>query len=91
MMKLTHVKGTVTGMFVYHPQGEIDIEMVSALQPPEAYFAVHPGITTDGRASSLTHGEWVFDFSPSAVCVLFFFLKKSNVVVLTTLLNIGLP
>ncbi|CAO3682294.1 unnamed protein product [Rhizopus microsporus] len=65
MMKLTHVKGTVTGMFAYHPQGEIDIEMVSALQPPEAYFAVHPGITTNGRASPLTHGEWVFNFDPS--------------------------
>ncbi|KAI9281464.1 concanavalin A-like lectin/glucanase domain-containing protein, partial [Sporodiniella umbellata] len=64
-MKLTKVKGAVAGMFVYHPEGEIDIEVVSALSKPQAYFAVHPGITDHGRASSLTHGNWDYDFDPT--------------------------
>lgn len=64
-MKLTSVKGTVAGMFIYHSEGEIDIEVVSALRTPQAYFAVHPGLTEHGRASSLTHGNWNFSFDPT--------------------------
>lgn len=66
-MKLTSVKGTVAGMFIYHSEGEIDIEVVSALRTPQAYFAVHPGLTEHGRASSLTHGNWNFSFDPTTV------------------------
>ncbi|KAI8076258.1 concanavalin A-like lectin/glucanase domain-containing protein [Thamnidium elegans] len=64
-MRTTNVEGTVTGMFVYHPEGEIDIEIVSAVKPSQAYFATHPGITENGKASSLTHGNYIFDFDPS--------------------------
>ncbi|KAG1138284.1 hypothetical protein G6F37_010683 [Rhizopus arrhizus] len=64
-MKSTSVNGSVASMFAYHPQGEIDIEIVSALHPPQAYFAVHPGLTVQSRASPLTHGNWFFSFDPS--------------------------
>jgi hypothetical protein len=65
-MKLTPVEGTVTGMFVYHPEGEIDIEILSSVKPPQAYFAVHPGlIGEDGRASYLTHENHELGFDPS--------------------------
>ncbi len=66
-MKSTSVNGSVASMFAYHPQGEIDIEIVSALHPPQAYFAVHPGLTVQSRASPLTHGNWFFSFDPSLV------------------------
>ncbi|KAI8071103.1 concanavalin A-like lectin/glucanase domain-containing protein [Gilbertella persicaria] len=60
------VSGTVAGMFLYHAEGEIDIELVSALQPPQAYFAMHPLIYDEnGRASPLTHGESILGFDPS--------------------------
>ncbi|KAI8887010.1 glycoside hydrolase family 16 protein [Backusella circina FSU 941] len=65
-MKLTTVEGTVAGMFVYHPEGEIDIEILSSVKPPQAYFAVHPGlIGEDGRASFLTHENHELGFDPT--------------------------
>jgi hypothetical protein len=65
-MRTTNIKGTVAGMFAYHPEGEIDIELLSTLEN-EVYFAMHPGLlNANGQASSLTHGEANLDFDPTA-------------------------
>lgn len=65
-MRTTAAKGTVAGMFVYHPEGEIDIELLSTLEN-QAYFALHPGLVNEnGQASALTHGNADLDFDPSA-------------------------
>ncbi|KAI8997382.1 concanavalin A-like lectin/glucanase domain-containing protein [Pilobolus umbonatus] len=63
-MKLSAIEGSVAGMFVYHPEGEIDIEIVSSMQPSQAYFTVHPNIMDNGKASPLTHGSQLFAFRP---------------------------
>ncbi|CAO3616572.1 unnamed protein product [Mucor fragilis] len=64
-MRATKVNGTVAGMFLYNAQGEIDIELLSAVQPPQAYFAMHPGLIENGKASSLTHGNVQLGFDPA--------------------------
>lgn len=66
-IRTTHVDGTVAGMFLYHPDGEIDIELLSSVKPSQAYFAVHPGLTENGRASALTHGNQDLNFDPVQV------------------------
>ena len=64
-MRATKVNGTVAGMFLYNTQGEIDIELLSSVSPSQAYFAMHPGLLENGRASSLTHGNVELNFDPS--------------------------
>ncbi|KAI9348823.1 concanavalin A-like lectin/glucanase domain-containing protein [Pilaira anomala] len=64
-IRTTQVNGTVAGMFVYHPEGEIDIELLSSVRPNQAYFAMHPGLTENGKASSLTHGNYLLEFDPT--------------------------
>lgn len=66
-IRTTKVEGTVTGMFIFHPEGEIDIEMLGSVKPSQAYFAVHPGLTDSGKASPLTHGNYAFDYDPTEV------------------------
>ncbi|KAI8875707.1 glycoside hydrolase family 16 protein [Backusella circina FSU 941] len=64
-MRITPTAGTVSGMFMYHPEGEIDIELLSYLKPSQAYFAIHPGITENGRASNRTHNKHKLEFDAS--------------------------
>ncbi|KAK4511820.1 uncharacterized protein ATC70_003819 [Mucor velutinosus] len=64
-MRATKVNGTVAGMFAYNAQGEIDIELLSSLQPSEVYFAMHPGLIENGKASPLTHGNVQLGFDPT--------------------------
>lgn len=65
-IKTSTVPGSVAAMFVYHPQGEIDIEFVASVKPSQAYFAMHPGITdSKGGASLLTHGNYILEFDPT--------------------------
>lgn len=72
-MKTTKVNGTVAGMFLYHPDGEIDIEILSSVKPQQAYFAIHPGLVeSNGQASSLTHGNTEFGFDPTEVRIYLF-------------------
>lgn len=66
-IRTTKVEGTVTGMFIFHPEGEIDIEMLGSVKPSQAYFAMHPGLTDNGKASALTHGNYIFDYDPTEV------------------------
>lgn len=67
-MKTTKINGTVAGMFLYHPDGEIDIEILSSVKPQQAYFAIHPGLVEkNGKASFLTHGNQAFGFDPTEV------------------------
>lgn len=73
-MKTTKINGTVAGMFLYHPDGEIDIEILSSVKPQQAYFAIHPGLVEkNGKASFLTHGNKPFGFDPTEVRLLFIF------------------
>jgi beta-glucanase (GH16 family) len=65
-IKTSKIPGTVAGMFIYHPQGEIDIEFLSSVKPSQAYFAMHPGLLDKkGGASLLTHGNYVFNYDPT--------------------------
>ncbi|KAI8379842.1 concanavalin A-like lectin/glucanase domain-containing protein, partial [Choanephora cucurbitarum] len=64
-IKTTSLPGTVAGMFAFHPAGEVDIELISALKPPEVYFAMHPLIYEHGKASPATHGSYPLDLDPS--------------------------
>jgi hypothetical protein len=66
-MRITPTAGTVSGMFMYHPEGEIDIELLSYLKPSQSYFAIHPGITENGRASNRTHKKHKLEFDASQV------------------------
>jgi hypothetical protein len=66
-MRITPTAGTVAGMFMYHPEGEIDIELLSYLKPSQSYFAIHPGITENGRASNRTHKKHKLEFDASQV------------------------
>ncbi|KAI8391293.1 concanavalin A-like lectin/glucanase domain-containing protein [Radiomyces spectabilis] len=65
-MRIPHVNGTVAAMYIYNTKGEIDIEMLSAVKPPQAYFAIHPGLTEHGRASSLTHHNHILGYDPTS-------------------------
>ncbi|OBZ80527.1 Xylanase/beta-glucanase, partial [Choanephora cucurbitarum] len=64
-IKTTSLPGTVAGMFAFHPAGEVDIELISALKPSEVYFAMHPLIYEQGKASPATHGSYPLDLDPS--------------------------
>lgn len=64
-MRATKVEGTVAGMFLYNAQGEIDIELLSSVNPSQAYFAMHPGLIENGKASPLTHGNVELGFDPA--------------------------
>lgn len=80
-VRTTDVNGTVAGMFVYHPEGEIDIELLSSVRPNQAYFAIHPGLTENGKASSLTHGNYLLEFDPTQVrfYYYYYFLYSSKI------------
>jgi hypothetical protein len=66
---MTNVPGTVQAFFLYGNASEIDMETLSALNPPETYFAIHPGLTDaqSGRASALTHTNYNLNYTPSQV------------------------
>ncbi|KAI8581170.1 hypothetical protein K450DRAFT_233425 [Umbelopsis ramanniana AG] len=66
-IKTTNVPGTVSAFFLYGNDSEIDMETLSALNPPETYFAIHPGLTDaqSGRASALTHTNYMLNYTPS--------------------------
>ncbi|ORX43178.1 concanavalin A-like lectin/glucanase, partial [Hesseltinella vesiculosa] len=66
-IRFTNVSGTVGALYFISPiQGEIDIETVSAVKPPQTYFALHPAApTVNGRANNLTHENHVLGFDPS--------------------------
>ncbi|SAL99844.1 hypothetical protein [Absidia glauca] len=65
-MRLTPINGTVQAMYFYNPDGEIDIEILGAVDPPQAYFALHPGLQEpNGRASALTHDNHPLGFNPT--------------------------
>ncbi|KAI9286448.1 concanavalin A-like lectin/glucanase domain-containing protein [Umbelopsis sp. AD052] len=66
-IKTTGVPGTVSAFFLYGNDSEIDMETLSALNPPETYFAIHPGLTDaqSGRASALTHTNYMLNYTPS--------------------------
>ncbi|KAI8344300.1 concanavalin A-like lectin/glucanase domain-containing protein [Chlamydoabsidia padenii] len=65
-MRLTKTNGTVQAMYFYNPDGEIDIEILGAVTPPQAYFAIHPGLQEpNGRASALTHDNHLLGFDPT--------------------------
>lgn len=66
-MRTTSVNGTVAAMYIYNLNEEIDIEILSAVTPPQSYFAIHPGLLENGRASSLTHDNHWLGFDPSQV------------------------
>src|ERR1700730_4759862 len=55
-IKTADVPGTVGAFFMYENSSEIDMETLSAVNPPQPYFAIHPGLTDtqSGRASALT-------------------------------------
>ncbi|KAI8097607.1 concanavalin A-like lectin/glucanase domain-containing protein [Halteromyces radiatus] len=66
LMRLTPENGTVQAMYFFHPEGEIDIEVLGAVAPPQSYFAIHPGLREpNGRASALTHDNHFLNFDPS--------------------------
>lgn len=66
-MRLSSVNGTVQAMYFFNPDGEIDIEVLGAVAPSQAYFAVHPGLQEpNGRASALTHDNHPLGFDPSS-------------------------
>lgn len=64
-MRTTSVNGTVAAMYLYNTEQEIDIEILSAVEPPQSYFAIHPGLLEDGKASHLTHDNHWLGFDPS--------------------------
>ncbi|CAO3617726.1 unnamed protein product [Cunninghamella blakesleeana] len=65
-MKLSGVNGTVAAMYFYHPDAEIDIEILGSVYPSQAYFAIHPGLVDEhNKASSLTHDNHYLSFDPS--------------------------
>jgi beta-glucanase (GH16 family) len=68
-MKTTAVSGTVGAFFMYENNSEIDMETLSAVSPPQTYFAIHPGLTDpqSGRASALTHTNFYLNYNPSQV------------------------
>lgn len=66
-IKTTPVNGTVSAMYLYNPEEEIDIEILSAVTPPQSYFAIHPGLLENGRASHLTHDNHHLGYDPTAV------------------------
>ncbi|ORZ21521.1 concanavalin A-like lectin/glucanase domain-containing protein [Absidia repens] len=67
LMRLTSSSGTVQSMYFFHPGGEIDIEILGAVTPPQSYFAIHPGLQEpNGRASALTHDNHHLGFDPSS-------------------------
>ncbi|CDH60041.1 glycoside hydrolase family 16 protein [Lichtheimia corymbifera JMRC:FSU:9682] len=65
-IKTTPVNGTVSAMYLYNPQEEIDIEILSSVAPPQSYFAIHPGLLEDGHASHLTHDNHHLGYDPTA-------------------------
>ncbi|KAI9316468.1 concanavalin A-like lectin/glucanase domain-containing protein [Dichotomocladium elegans] len=65
-IKTTPVSGTVGAMYIFNPGQEIDIELLSAVKPAQAYFAIHPGLLENGRASHLTHTNYHLGFDPTA-------------------------
>ncbi|KAI8139247.1 concanavalin A-like lectin/glucanase domain-containing protein [Fennellomyces sp. T-0311] len=65
-LRTTNVNGTVASMYIFNTQEEIDIEILSAVAPPQSYFAIHPGLLEQGRASHLTHDNHHLGFDPSA-------------------------
>ncbi|KAI8371850.1 concanavalin A-like lectin/glucanase domain-containing protein [Blakeslea trispora] len=64
-IKTTSLPGTVAGLFAYNPSGEVDIELVSALKPSQVYFAMHPLLYENGKASAATHGNYTLQVDPS--------------------------
>jgi hypothetical protein len=68
-IKSTDVVGTVAAFFLFSDENEIDVELLSAVAPPQTYFAIHPGIVdpASGRASALTHTNYMMKFTPSEV------------------------
>ncbi|KAI9266590.1 concanavalin A-like lectin/glucanase domain-containing protein [Phascolomyces articulosus] len=64
-VKTTNINGTVAAMYIYNTQEEIDIEILSSVSPPQSYFAIHPGLLENGRASHLTHDNHHLGFDPS--------------------------
>ncbi|CAO3615473.1 unnamed protein product [Cunninghamella echinulata] len=65
-MKVSGINGTVAAMYFYHPNAEIDIEILGSVYPPQAYFAIHPGLVDEhNRASALTHTNYHLPFDPS--------------------------
>ncbi|KAI9301016.1 concanavalin A-like lectin/glucanase domain-containing protein [Cunninghamella echinulata] len=65
-MKVSGINGTVAAMYFYHPNAEIDIEILGSVYPPQAYFAIHPGLVDEHhRASALTHTNYHLPFDPS--------------------------
>ncbi|CAM0134837.1 unnamed protein product [Umbelopsis sp. WA50703] len=66
-IKSTDVVGTVAAFFLFSDENEIDVELLSAVAPPQTYFAIHPGIVdpASGRASALTHTNYMMKFTPS--------------------------
>ncbi|KAI7879071.1 concanavalin A-like lectin/glucanase [Lichtheimia hyalospora FSU 10163] len=65
-IKTTPVNGTVAAMYLYNPEEEIDIEILSSVTPPQSYFAIHPGLLEDGHASHLTHDNHHLGYDPTA-------------------------
>ncbi|KAG0177026.1 hypothetical protein DFQ28_003322 [Apophysomyces sp. BC1034] len=65
-MRMSSIRGTVAAMYIYNPDSEIDIEVLSAIEPPQSYFAIHPGIIENGRASALTHDNHWLGFDPTS-------------------------
>ncbi|KAI8063926.1 concanavalin A-like lectin/glucanase domain-containing protein [Gongronella butleri] len=59
--------GTVSAFYYFkNNNNEIDVELLSKFNPPQAYFAIHPQIyEPDGSASNLTHGERMLPFDPA--------------------------
>jgi hypothetical protein len=68
-IKSTNIPGTVAAFFLFSNESEIDIELLSAIEPPQTYFAIHPGIIdpSSGRASALTHTNYMMAYPPSQV------------------------
>ncbi|KAJ2955474.1 hypothetical protein NQZ79_g8530 [Umbelopsis isabellina] len=66
-IKSTNIAGTVAAFFLFSNESEIDVELLSAVEPPQTYFAIHPGIVdpSSGRASSLTHTNYMMAYPPS--------------------------
>lgn len=68
-IKSTNIPGTVAAFFLFSNESEIDVELLSSVQPPQTYFAIHPGLIdpASGRASSLTHTNYMMAYTPSQV------------------------
>ncbi|KAG2225835.1 hypothetical protein INT45_007079 [Circinella minor] len=64
-IKTPKIPGTVAAMYIYNTQEEIDIEILSSVSPPQSYFAIHPGLLENGRASHLTHDNHHLEFDPT--------------------------